>query len=77
MLSQGKHLQRLFEPSAVSEMVVALQALKHYLSQRRRRGSNAYFRQFFYLFGEMMWTRVVAAFIQALRLSIVYYRVGS
>jgi len=67
MLFQRKHLQRLFESAAVSEMVVASQALKHYLSQRRRRGSNAYFD-----IGEMMWTRVVAAFIEVLTPEIVH-----
>lgn len=75
MLSQGKQLRTLFEPAAVSE-TVAPQSLKHYLSQRRRWGSNAYFNNYFYLFGEKMipWTRA-AAFIEVLRLSMVYYRV--
>ena len=63
MLSQGKHLRTLFEPAAVSE-TVAPQSLKHYLSQRRRWGSNAYFNNYFYLLGEKMilWTQA-AAFI--------------
>jgi cellulose synthase/poly-beta-1,6-N-acetylglucosamine synthase-like glycosyltransferase len=75
MLSQDKGLRTLFEPAAVSE-TVAPQSLRHYLSQRRRWGSNAYFNNYYYLFGEKMiaWTRA-AAFIEVLRLTIVYYRV--
>jgi chitin synthase len=75
MLSQDKGLRTLFEPAAVSE-TVAPQSLKHYLSQRRRWGSNAYFNNYYYLFGSKMiaWTRA-AAFIEVLRLTMVYYRV--
>jgi cellulose synthase/poly-beta-1,6-N-acetylglucosamine synthase-like glycosyltransferase len=75
MLSQDKGLRTLFEPAAVSE-TVAPQSLKHYLSQRRRWGSNAYFNNYYYLFGNKMiaWTRA-AAFIEVLRLTMVYYRV--
>lgn len=75
MLSQDKGLRTLFEPAAVSE-TVAPQSLRHYLSQRRRWGSNAYFNNYYYLFGEKMiaWTRA-AAFIEVLRLTMVYYRV--
>ncbi|RGP72922.1 hypothetical protein FLONG3_6560 [Fusarium longipes] len=53
MLSQGKHLRTLFVPNAISE-TVAPQSLQHYLSQRRRWGSNAYFNNYFYLGGEKM-----------------------
>lgn len=48
MLSQDKKLHTLFVPRAVSE-TVAPQSLQHYLSQRRRWGSNAYFNNYFYL----------------------------
>lgn len=75
MLSQGKHLTTLFVPDAVSE-TVAPQSITHYLSQRRRWGSNAYFNNYFYLGGEKMipLTRI-AATIEVVRLSLVYYRV--
>ena len=75
MLSQGKHLRTLFVPDAVSE-TVAPQSITHYLSQRRRWGSNAYFNNYFYLAGEKMipLTRI-AATIEVVRLSMVYYRV--
>lgn len=75
MLSQSKHLRTLFVPDAVSE-TVAPQSLFHYLSQRRRWGSNAYFNNYFYLAGEKMIpiTRI-AATIEVVRLSLVYYRI--
>ncbi|KAJ4522222.1 hypothetical protein HRR83_003814 [Exophiala dermatitidis] len=74
LLSQNRKLTTLFVPEAVSE-TVAPQSLQHYLSQRRRWGSNAYFNNYFYMTGEKMSpiTRV-AAFIEILRLSMVYYR---
>ncbi|KAI4853821.1 hypothetical protein E4T44_00601 [Aureobasidium sp. EXF-8845] len=53
LLSQSKDLHTLFVPTAVSE-TVAPQSLKHYLSQRRRWGSNAYFNNYFYFAGENM-----------------------
>ncbi|KIW55404.1 hypothetical protein PV05_07687 [Exophiala xenobiotica] len=72
--SQSKKLTTMFVPEAVSE-TVAPQSLKHYLSQRRRWGSNAYFNNYFYVMGEniIIITRI-AAFIEILRLSMVYYR---
>ncbi|KAM0336040.1 hypothetical protein ACHAPQ_004529 [Fusarium lateritium] len=75
MLSQGKHLRTLFVPDAVSE-TVAPQSLFHYLSQRRRWGSNAYFNNYFYLAGEKMIpiTRIAAS-VEVIRLSLVYYRI--
>ncbi|KAF5543932.1 chitin synthase [Fusarium phyllophilum] len=75
MLSQGKHLRTLFVPDAVSE-TVAPQSLCHYLSQRRRWGSNAYFNNYFYLAGEKMIaiTRIAAS-VEVIRLSLVYYRI--
>lgn len=75
MLSQDKRLRTLFVPEAVSE-TVSPQSLKHYLSQRRRWGSNAYFNNYFYFLGSKMilYTRI-AAFIEILRLTMVYYRV--
>ncbi|KXJ86594.1 ESV-1-84 protein [Microdochium bolleyi] len=75
MLSQGKHLRTLFVPDAVSE-TVAPQSVAHYLSQRRRWGSNAFFNNYFYTAGERMtlFTRVCAA-IEVVRLNLVYYRV--
>ncbi|KAF4472525.1 chitin synthase [Fusarium albosuccineum] len=75
MLSQGTHLRTLFVPDAVSE-TVAPQSITHYLSQRRRWGSNAYFNNYFYLAGEKMITITrIAATIEVVRLSMVYYRV--
>ncbi|KAK7514054.1 chitin synthase-domain-containing protein [Phyllosticta citriasiana] len=75
MLSQGKKLHTLFVPEAVSE-TVAPQSLQHYLSQRRRWGSNAYFNNYFYWMGEKMIviTRIAAS-IEVVRLSMVYYRI--
>ncbi|KAF5974996.1 chitin synthase [Fusarium coicis] len=75
MLSQGEHLRTLFVPDAVSE-TVAPQSLFHYLSQRRRWGSNAYFNNYFYLDGEKMITITrVGASVEVIRLSLVYYRI--
>ncbi|KAH8665305.1 ESV-1-84 [Ilyonectria robusta] len=75
MLSQGKHLRTLFEPDAVSE-TVAPQSIQHYLSQRRRWGSNAYFNNYFYTAGKkMILITRIASSIEVMRLSMVYYRV--
>lgn len=77
MLSQSKDLHTLFVPSAVSE-TVAPQSLKHYLSQRRRWGSNAYFNNYFYCAGEnMIWITRLWACIEVTRLSLVYYRIAN
>jgi hypothetical protein len=77
MLSQSKALHTLFVPGAVSE-TVAPQSLKHYLSQRRRWGSNAYFNNYFYFCGEnMIWITRLWACIEVTRLSLVYYRVAN
>lgn len=77
MLSQDKALHTVFVPSAVSE-TVAPQSLKHYLSQRRRWGSNAYFNNYFYCAGEnMIWITRLCACIEVTRLSLVYYRVAN
>jgi cellulose synthase/poly-beta-1,6-N-acetylglucosamine synthase-like glycosyltransferase len=74
LLSQSKKLTTLFVPEAVSE-TVAPQSLKHYLSQRRRWGSNAYFNTYFYMMGQnMIIPTRIAAFIEILRASMVYYR---
>lgn len=74
LLSQDKKLTTLFIPEAVSE-TVAPQSLTHYLSQRRRWGSNAYFNNYFYMAGEnMILISRIAAFIEVFRLSMVYYR---
>lgn len=75
MLSQGQHLRTLFVPDSVSE-TVAPQSIQHYLSQRRRWGSNAYFNNYFYTAGEKMLpiTRIASS-IEVIRLSMVYYRV--
>lgn len=75
MLSQAPYLHTLFVPEAGSE-TVAPQSLKHYLSQRRRWGSNAYGNNYFYFAGANMIaiTRIGAA-IEILRLTMVYFRV--
>ncbi|GAB1739583.1 hypothetical protein NU219Hw_g4532t1 [Hortaea werneckii] len=77
MLSQSKHLHTFFVPGAGSE-TVAPQSLKHYLSQRRRWGSNAYFNNLWYLFGENMIliTRLFAV-IETIRLTMVYFRLAN
>ncbi|KXS99336.1 hypothetical protein AC578_6745 [Pseudocercospora eumusae] len=75
MLSQGNYLHTLFVPEAGSE-TVAPQSLKHYLSQRRRWGSNAYFNNYFYFAGaHMIVITRIAALIEISRLTMVYYRV--
>ncbi|KXT14102.1 hypothetical protein AC579_771 [Pseudocercospora musae] len=75
MLSQGNYLHTLFVPEAGSE-TVAPQSLKHYLSQRRRWGSNAYFNNYFYFAGaNMILITRIAALIEISRLTMVYYRV--
>lgn len=51
LLSQDRRLRTLFVPAAGSE-TIAPQSLKHYLSQRRRWGSNAYFNNYFYFAGK-------------------------
>ncbi|KAI4719365.1 hypothetical protein E4T48_04420 [Aureobasidium sp. EXF-10727] len=77
MLSQSKDLHTVFVPDAVSE-TVAPQSLKHYLSQRRRWGSNAYFNNYFYFAGEnMIFITRLWACIEVTRLSLVYYRVAN
>ncbi|KAJ4375137.1 hypothetical protein N0V83_002221 [Neocucurbitaria cava] len=75
MLSQGKKLKTRFIPEAVSE-TVAPQSFKHYVSQRRRWGSNSYFNNFYYCFGsKMILITRIAATMEIMRLSMVYYRV--
>lgn len=75
MLSQGRHLHTLFIPDAGSE-TIAPQSLKHYLSQRRRWGSNAYFNNYWYLAGKhMIVITRIAASMEILRATLVYYRV--
>lgn len=77
MLSQSRKLHTVFVPSAVSE-TVAPQSLLHYLSQRRRWGSNAYFNNFFYFLGDnMILITRLAACIELVRLSLVYYRIAN
>lgn len=75
MLSQSTKLQTIFVPDAVSE-TVAPQSFKHYVHQRRRWGSNAYFNNYFYCGGDNMIliTRIAAA-IDIARQTLVYYRV--
>lgn len=75
MMSQGKHLRTIFVPDAISETVVP-DGVSHYLSQRRRWASNAYFNDYFYLLGprQRLITRLFAA-VDILRLTLVYYRV--
>lgn len=75
MMSQGKHLRTIFVPDAISETVVP-DGVSHYLSQRRRWASNAYFNDYFYLLGprQRLVTRLFAA-VDIVRLTLVYYRV--
>ncbi|KAK0622675.1 chitin synthase-domain-containing protein, partial [Immersiella caudata] len=75
MLSQGTHLHTLFVPEAVSE-TVAPQSLLHYLSQRRRWGSNAHFNNYYLLAGSHMNPIIrLAALIDAARQTFIFYRI--
>ena len=77
ILSQGKHLRTLFIPHAVSE-TVAPQGFLHYMSQRRRWGSNAYFNDYFYFIGPQHWSITrLWALIDIVRMTLVYYRVAN
>ncbi|PHH76887.1 hypothetical protein CDD80_1147 [Ophiocordyceps camponoti-rufipedis] len=75
MLRQHRDLKTVFVPDAVSE-TVAPQSFRHYLHQRRRWGSNAYFNNFFYCGGRNMmpWTRLIAL-LHIIRQTCVFYRV--
>ena len=77
LLNQGTHLRTLFVPAAVSE-TAAPQSLTHYLSQRRRWGSNAYYNDWFYVFGrkQALITRAMC-FVDVIRLTMVYYRIAN
>ncbi|KAL9059016.1 MAG: hypothetical protein Q9162_001404 [Coniocarpon cinnabarinum] len=77
LLNQGRHLRTLFVPAAVSE-TAAPQSLTHYLSQRRRWGSNAYYNDWFYVFGkkQALITRAMC-FVDVIRLTMVYYRIAN
>ncbi|KJZ76284.1 hypothetical protein HIM_04366 [Hirsutella minnesotensis 3608] len=75
MLSQSKELRTIFVPDALSE-TVAPQSLKHYLHQRRRWGSNAYFNNFFYCGGtNMILLTRFFALLHIVRQTCVYYRI--
>lgn len=75
MLVQGTDLHTILVPDAVSETVVP-QTLDHYLSQRRRWASNAYFNDIYYAFGpkQFIITRLFAL-INIVRMTLVLYRV--
>ncbi|KAK5078070.1 hypothetical protein LTR64_003526 [Lithohypha guttulata] len=75
MMSQNKHLRTIFVPDALSETVVP-NRLSHYLSQRRRWASNAYFNDYFYALGpqQRLITRLFAV-VDIVRLTLVFYRV--
>lgn len=75
MLSQNKRLRTIFVPGAISE-TVAPQSFKHYLHQRRRWGSNAYFNNLFYFGGrnQVIFTRTIALF-HLIRQTAIYYRI--
>lgn len=75
MISQDKHLRTIFVPDALSETVVP-NSFSHYVSQRRRWASNAYFNDMFYALGpqQRLITRLFAL-IDIIRLTLVFYRV--
>ena len=75
MMSQHKHLRTVFVPDALSETVVPC-SLSHYLSQRRRWASNAYFNDFWLALGpqQRLITRLFAL-IDLIRITLVFYRV--
>lgn len=77
LLSQGRHLQTILVPDAISDTAPP-ESIKHYMSQRRRWGTNAYFNNFYFLAGhnQILWTRWVA-FMELLRMSLIYYRVAN
>lgn len=75
IMSQNKHLRTIFVPDALSETVVP-SSLSHYLSQRRRWASNAYFNDFWLVLGpqQRLITRLFAL-VDLVRLTLVFYRV--
>lgn len=77
MLSQAPNLRTIFIPEASGE-TLAPQSLRHYLSQRRRWGSNAYANNFFFCAGPNMniVTRVGAA-KEILRTTMIYFRIAN
>ena len=77
MLAADRDLKTVFVPHATCETVTP-QTLRHYLSQRRRWGSNSYFNNFFYCFGpnQALVTRFWAL-VDILRMTLVYYRVAN
>ena len=77
MLEQSKHLKTIFVPKATSQ-TVAPQSFGHYMSQRRRWGSNSYFNDICYTIGTNSWliTRLWGL-IDLIRQTLVYYRLAN
>ena len=75
ILTHNPKLRTICVLDALSETVVP-DSLSHYLSQRRRWASNAYFNDFFYLLGprQRLVTRFIAL-IDVIRITLVFYRV--
>ena len=77
LLAEDKVLRTIFVPHATCE-TVAPQTLRHYLSQRRRWGSNSYFNNYFYCFGKnQAWVTRFWGLVDIVRMSLVYYRVAN
>ena len=77
MLAAHESLRTIVVPHATCE-TVAPQSLRHYLSQRRRWGSNSYFNNYFFCFGpnQALVTRFWAL-VDIIRTTLVYYRVAN
>ena len=77
MLAEDKALRTIFVPYATCE-TVAPQTLRHYLSQRRRWGSNSYFNNYFYCMGaNQAWFTRFWGLVDIVRTTLVYYRVAN
>ena len=74
LLSQGKHVRTIMETQAYC-YTEPPQSLSHYLSQRKRWGSNAFFNSLFTIFGPGQWTvtRLWMVF-EVSRTALVYFR---
>ncbi|KAJ3173891.1 hypothetical protein HDU87_007301 [Geranomyces variabilis] len=77
VLTQNYHDKIIFEPRAACRTIPPA-TITHYLSQRRRWGSNSFFNTGYNVFLPNMWlvTRIIGL-IDLLRQSLIYFRIFS